>query len=241
MVDRGFTDPRYTTDIPSLSRLAEACGMHTSTISSAIKGAGRKPSAATVVALTRALGDDVAEWLGEERAAAWGPPAESSLLTDRQRKAVEEIIRAMTERREDVTGHGPASITHAGESPAPTDEELEAARAAGERDATDNVVAVMQREPLVEPRHHSHEALRTAYLEGWRSLKVADLVRAASAASEQEFPAPRGAGDGDNVTPIGPSAEALDPTLPDDVAARSEEGKGRAQAERDRQDEEGES
>lgn len=37
-----------------------------------------------------------------------------------------------------------------------------------------------------------------------------------------------------------PSAEALDPTLPDDVAARTEQGKGRAQEERERQDEEGE-
>lgn len=42
-----------------------------------------------------------------------------------------------------------------------------------------------------------------------------------------------------NVTPM-PTAEALDPTMPEDVAARSEEGKGRAQAERERQDEEGE-
>lgn len=141
--------------------------MHTSTISSAIKGAGRKPSAATVVALTRALGDDVAEWLGEERAAAWDPPAESSLLTDRQRKAVEEIIRAMTERREDVGQHA-ASINQAGVSPA------------------------------------------------------------------------NGANDGHIVTHL-PTAEALDPTIPDDVAARTEEAKGRAQAERDRQDEEGES
>lgn len=48
-----------------------------------------------------------------------------------------------------------------------------------------------------------------------------------------------GANDGHNVTHL-PTAEALDPTIPDDVAARTEEGKGRAQAERDRQDDEGE-
>lgn len=135
--------------------------MHTSTISSAIKGTGRKPSAATVVALTRALGDDVAEWLGAERAAAWDPPAESSLLTDRQRKAVEEIIRAMTERREDVGNDDRSAAT----SQAP-----------------------------------------------------------GSGATVHELP----------------TAEALDPTIPDDVAARTEEAKGRTQAERDRQDEEGE-
>lgn len=135
--------------------------MHTSTISSAIKGTGRKPSAATVVALTRALGDDVAEWLGAERAAAWDPPAESSLLTDRQRKAVEEIIRAMTERREDVGNDDRSAAT----SQAP-----------------------------------------------------------GSGATVHELP----------------TAEALDPTIPDDVAARTEEAKGRTQAERDRQDDEGE-
>ena len=120
MVERGFTDPRYTTDIPSLSSLAKACGIHTSTISSAIKGTDRQPSAATIVALTKALGDDVAGWLGEDHAVAWEPPAESSLLTARQRKAVEEIIRAMTERREDVGSDvRTASTTQAGESPAP--------------------------------------------------------------------------------------------------------------------------
>ncbi len=37
-----------------------------------------------------------------------------------------------------------------------------------------------------------------------------------------------------------PSATALDSTMPDDVAARSQESKGRAQVERDRQDDEGE-
>ncbi len=52
----------------------------------------------------------------------WEPPEEAMLLTDRQRKAVEEIIRAMTERREDVgnddrsastsnTGQQPATVT----------------------------------------------------------------------------------------------------------------------------------
>lgn len=175
MVDRGFTDPRYSTDIPSLSRLAEACGMHTSTISSAIKGTGRKPSAATVVALTRVLGDDVAEWLGEERATAWEPPAESSLLTDRQRKAVEEIIRAMTERREDVRNDDRSAATN----------------------------------------------------------------QAEVSSAESTSAGPSGMPGQHNVTQL-PTAEALDPTLPDDVAARSEKGKGRAQEERERQDDEGE-
>ncbi|WP_106819178.1 helix-turn-helix domain-containing protein [Janibacter massiliensis] len=100
LVERGFTDPRYTHDVPSLSRLAEACGMHTSTVSAAIKGTGRKPSAETVAALVRELGDDVAGWLGEATVRPWSPPAEASLLTDRQRRAVEELIRSMAERPE---------------------------------------------------------------------------------------------------------------------------------------------
>lgn len=40
-----------------------------------------------------------------------------------------------------------------------------------------------------------------------------------------------------NVTQL-PTAEALDPTIPDDVAARSEQGKGKSQEARERQDEE---
>lgn len=119
LVERGFTDPRYTHDVPSLSRLAEACGMHTSTVSAAIKGTGRKPSAETVAALVRELGDDVAGWLGEATVRPWSPPAEASLLTDRQRRAVEELIRSMTERPNQtaqrphlraVDEHPPASL-----------------------------------------------------------------------------------------------------------------------------------
>lgn len=46
-------------------------------------------------------------------------------------------------------------------------------------------------------------------------------------------------GSGATVTQF-PSAEALDPTLPDDVAARSETGKGKTQKARERQDKESE-
>lgn len=104
MVERGFSDPRYTDDRPSMSKLGAHVGIHTSTISSAIHGR-RRASAATVRALVDALGADVAEWLGVQAASAWTPPAESSLLTDRQRRAVEEIIRAMAEHRQEVGDH----------------------------------------------------------------------------------------------------------------------------------------
>lgn len=119
MVERQFTDPRYATDIPSLSRLAETCGMHTSTISSAIKGTGRTPSAGTVVALTEALGEDVADWLGAPRVKSWELPAEASLLTDRQQKAVVELIKSMTEQREEVGSDDRSAPTkRAGQAPA---------------------------------------------------------------------------------------------------------------------------
>lgn len=101
MVERGFTDPRYNDDRPSLSALRDASGVHVSTISNAIRGK-RTPSAGTISALVAVLGDDVAGWLGSVAVSPWTPPAEASLLTDRQRKAVEEIIRAMTEHRQEV-------------------------------------------------------------------------------------------------------------------------------------------
>lgn len=103
MVEKKFTDTRYDVAAPSMSRLAEAIGVHTSTVSSAIRGT-RKPSAETVAALAEALGADVAQWLGGQYHGPWEPPAASALLTDRQRKAVEEIIHVMTERQEQPDG-----------------------------------------------------------------------------------------------------------------------------------------
>lgn len=123
LIARGFTDRRTDHQYarPSLGALSDATGVHQTTLKSAITGT-RKPSVETVQRLMRALGDDVAGWLGQGRVVEWIPPAEASLLTDRQRKAVEEIIRAMTERREDV-GQDAASTRRAGESPAEDDDE----------------------------------------------------------------------------------------------------------------------
>lgn len=76
-------------------------------------------------------------------------------------------------------------------------------------------------------------------------LSVVDAILSAAegdarASTQSDAPgSPNGANDGHNVTHL-PTAEALDPTLPEDVAARTEEAKGRTQAERDRQDDEGE-
>lgn len=59
-----------------------------------------QPSAETVDALTRILGPDVADWLGVPRTKEWAPPASAVFLTDRQRRAVEELINAMTEQQQ---------------------------------------------------------------------------------------------------------------------------------------------
>lgn len=101
MVSKGFTDRRSDADVPSMRRLAESLDIHTSTISAAIHGT-RTPSAGTIVALAEALGPDAAEWLGARYRGAWSPPSASALLTDRQRKAIEELINSMTEREKEV-------------------------------------------------------------------------------------------------------------------------------------------
>lgn len=99
LIEKGYTDGRYAHDVPSLSKLAGDIGVHTSTVSNAISGK-RRAKADTVRRLAEVLGDDVAVWLGTEHAGPWQPPAAASLLTDRQRRAIEELIYSMTERQE---------------------------------------------------------------------------------------------------------------------------------------------
>lgn len=119
LIERQFTDPRYSDDRPSLSRLANAMDMHTSTVASAIYGR-RRASEETVAGLVKHLGEDVAAWLDRTAPRPWTPPAESALLTDRQRKAVEELIKSMTERQEQANGSQAQGtpITHAAGSAA---------------------------------------------------------------------------------------------------------------------------
>lgn len=95
LVDKGFTDRRSNKPVPSVSALAEATGLHPTTIGSLIHGK-REPNVETVSALVEALGSDVAEWLGMKFHGKWNPPAESLMLTPRQRKALEELIVSMT-------------------------------------------------------------------------------------------------------------------------------------------------
>lgn len=90
---------------------------------------------------------------------------------------------------------------------------------------------------------HLDESVQRAVAAMVRSIvnareDVGSVVRTAST-TQAAVSAAKSANDSANVTQL-PSAAALDPTLPDDVAARSETGKGKTQRARERQDEEGE-
>lgn len=96
LVERGFTDRRSAnSSTPSVGALADALDLNTTTITEAISGK-RRPNPTTVAMLMNALGRDVADWLGLDYHGPWTPPPEAALLTSRQRKALDELIRSMT-------------------------------------------------------------------------------------------------------------------------------------------------
>jgi hypothetical protein len=96
----------------------------------------------TVAAVAKALRVDVrtvTAWAGGTRTVAepYRPPAEADLLTPKQRKAVDMIIRAMTDREESThgapttrAGDAGASVTPIGELKPPTLEDIQEGRAA---------------------------------------------------------------------------------------------------------------
>lgn len=109
----GLVDPRNGR--PSRNQLARAVGMSNSTLGAVIDGRS-KPKSSTVQKIADALGIDVrvvAGWVGEKRTerSPYAPPAEADLLTDRQRRAVDEIIRAIVAERAS-TDDGPADDEH---------------------------------------------------------------------------------------------------------------------------------
>jgi transcriptional regulator with XRE-family HTH domain len=106
MVRAKATDPRNGR--PSWNRLAELAGVSTSTITLMVEGR-RQTSLATVRKVAEALRvspAEVAKWLGREQdVRPYDVPAEVDLLTERQQKALTELIRAIAA---DTTGgeHG---------------------------------------------------------------------------------------------------------------------------------------
>lgn len=101
LVAADLVDPRNGK--PSLNQLAKRANLPASTVTAMVSGR-RAPKAATIQKIADALGVDVrivSSWVGQERTERdpYAPPAEADLLTDRQRRAVDEIIRAIVAER----------------------------------------------------------------------------------------------------------------------------------------------
>lgn len=127
MIAVGATDPRRDS-VASWNRLGELAGVHTSTITGFISGT-RTPSAATVQKIARALHlppETVSGWIDGDRIVSdrYIPPVEASLLNDRQRKAVNELIRSIvtdTSRAGEEHEQRSAPTKPAGRAPAKDD------------------------------------------------------------------------------------------------------------------------
>lgn len=107
LIRAGFVDPRNEAK-PSYNQLARAVGVPQSTISAIVSGRSRRPKPVNLQKIADALRVDVrvvSEWVGQERTerAPYAPPTEADLLTERQRRAVDEIIRAIVAER--ASGH----------------------------------------------------------------------------------------------------------------------------------------
>lgn len=106
--------------VANISALARKAGLATETARRAVHGIGvTRPD--TVSALMEVLGPDVQKWLGTHvELGPYEPPSESSMLTSRQRDALTELIRSMTERRaEDGDGRGQQSAPTSNVTPLP--------------------------------------------------------------------------------------------------------------------------
>lgn len=95
IMQRGYVRTRGSG--PNLNALAQDVGLHTSTLTNALRGGSRAPAPGTIAKIVAALGPDTAAWFGLERVEPWEPPESAALLTARQRKALTELIDAMTE------------------------------------------------------------------------------------------------------------------------------------------------
>lgn len=97
LIGKGFVDPR--TGDPSHSALAYKIGVGPSTISN-MRNGSVTPKPTTVAKVADALGIRVTElsrWIGQARALpeAYMPPVQADLLDERERKAVDELIRLL--------------------------------------------------------------------------------------------------------------------------------------------------
>jgi len=119
MVKVGFTDPRYDDPRPSMSRLAEAAGLHTTTVSRMVRET-KQPDPENVAHVAKALRQDVrevSEWVRQAGTVAreYRVPAEVNLLTQREQDAISELIRAIAATREAVVGNAESSTAPIGD------------------------------------------------------------------------------------------------------------------------------
>lgn len=117
MVKAGAVDARYGN--ASLSALGRAAGVHTTTVSKLILR-GERIAPEKLDALAEALGVTPArlmEWCTGQRIRPYSPPAVAETLDDRERKAVDEIIRLLAARKEQDLGDTDEKKTE----PAPAD------------------------------------------------------------------------------------------------------------------------
>lgn len=97
MQRRGFTHNGR----PSMSALARAAGLSIETVRRLVYGMGAA-EADTILKVGGVLGsvEEVARWAGREFAGGpYQPPANSARLTERQRRALDELINAFTDER----------------------------------------------------------------------------------------------------------------------------------------------
>lgn len=97
MIRAKATNPRN--GLPSWTRLGELAGLSTTTVTAMISGS-RKTSTKTIRKIADFLGEDtqtVSEWLELTRLVRekYDAPPEADLLTERQRKALTNLIRAI--------------------------------------------------------------------------------------------------------------------------------------------------
>lgn len=100
MIQAGATDPRNKTR-PSMRALAEMAGTDTSTVTALIFG-DRTTELHVIEQVAASLGLDVnlvTEWAGRSRTVTepYIPPKSADLMSRRQRRAMDELIRSFTE------------------------------------------------------------------------------------------------------------------------------------------------
>ncbi|MBZ6375724.1 MAG: helix-turn-helix transcriptional regulator [Kocuria palustris] len=105
--------------------MAERAGLSHTAVNDVVHGDAKNPAHETLAGIARALElplADVYALSGQQRpnAEQWAPPAEANLLTARQRRAIEDLIRSIVlTSAEERGGHGEAApMNTAGGDPA---------------------------------------------------------------------------------------------------------------------------